>query len=331
MKRDQAAEAKRAKLAAAKALRSEKRRQMLDARPLVNELPFEIDNIELTNRCPMRCVMCPRTHHMTRSQGYMDFEVFTRVIDELAEVNPQRARSAGVYLHHFGESLMHPEFARFIKYANDRGVVTRISINPLMLKERLTKQLLDANPTHLLFSLDGHDDESFYRIRGVKNAYTLSKERLLAFLEQKRHSNCTSNTALLMIDFAENRESIEAMKEFWGSVEGLGGCNIKTFTTWDGSAPEINDYSAVVVDNVQARANHKMPTCTLPWRRFTVTWDGDVVPCCYDFDKKIVLGNLSEQSLLEIWNGPRMQELRREFLSNNVENSLCRDCSKLYG
>jgi len=299
--------------------------------PLVTAKPFVIDNIELTNRCPMRCVMCPRTKHMTRSQGYMDFEVFEKVIDEYLAVNMTAAREDGVYLHHFGESIMHPDFDRFIRHANERRVATRISINPLMLKERNRERLLAADPAMIMISLDGHDDESFYRIRGVKNAYRLSVERLHAFLRRKVESGNRSKVELSMIDFAANAESIDELRDYWGSVEGIDEFVIKSFTTWDGSAPEINGFSSLLVDNEARRKAHSRPACNMPWRKLTVTWDGDVVPCCYDYNKKLVLGNVRHQSLSEIWNGPMMQALRQEFNSNQVSNALCRNCAALYG
>lgn len=298
--------------------------------PVVTDKAFAIDNIELTNRCPMRCVMCPRTKHMTRAQGHMELETFRLIIDQYLEASPTKAKEDGVYLHHFGESIVHPEFDAFIRYANEQGVATRISINPLMLKPRSSEKLLAANPTEIMFSLDGHDDESFYRIRGVKNAYDLSVQRLLDFLKQKVESGCRSHVELSMIDFSENEESIAEMRSYWEGVEGIDEFVLKTFITWDGSAQEINDFSSFLVDNEERRKKHSRPSCNLPWRKMTVTWDGDVVPCCYDFNKKFALGNVREQSLEEIWNGPMMQALRQEFNSNHVTNALCKNCSALY-
>ena len=113
--------------------------------------------------------------------------------------------------------------------------------------------------------------------------------------------------------------------------QGIDEFVLKSFTTWDGSAQEINDFSSFLVDNEERRGKHNRPACNLPWRKMTVTWDGDVVPCCYDYNKKFVLGNIREQSLEEIWNGPMMQALRQEFNSNHVTNALCKNCSALYG
>ena len=139
----------------------------LAVKPVYAEPIFAIDNIELTNRCPMRCIMCPRTEHMTRAQGYMSFDVFKRVIDEFVAVNPEAARTRGAFLHHFGESLLHPEVGRFIRYAEESGVRVKLSINPLAMKDRVIDALIQSAPSYLMIALDGHDDASFERIRGV--------------------------------------------------------------------------------------------------------------------------------------------------------------------
>ena len=197
--------------------RNLKRRRALNERRDVLERPFGIYNIELTNRCPMKCIMCARTEHMTRDQGLMDFELFTKVIDELVAENPDYARRDPryeVWLHHFGESLQHPDFDRFIRYAVDKDVYTGLSINPIMLTTSVTDKLLAAEPSILFISLDGHDDESFAKIRGLDDAWERSKERLLRFLELKKERGVGTRIILSMIDFPNNAESLEAMRTY---------------------------------------------------------------------------------------------------------------------
>jgi radical SAM protein with 4Fe4S-binding SPASM domain len=102
----------------------------------------------------------------------------------------------------------------------------------------------------------------------------------------------------------------------------------KDFSTWDGVAGDIN---ALARDGRSVGAvDASAVACTLPWEVMTVTWNGDVVPCCYDYDAKMVLGNMGEQSLSEIWNGDKIQSIRKEFVANRVTNPLCRHCEKLY-
>ena len=78
--------------------------------------------------------MCARTNNMTRDEGLMDYDMFKRGVDDYLAASPEAATSEILWLHGFGESLVHPEFDRFIAYAEGRGLRPALSINPLMLK-----------------------------------------------------------------------------------------------------------------------------------------------------------------------------------------------------
>lgn len=286
--------------------------------------PYTIFNIELTNRCPFKCIMCARTHNMTRAQGLMEFDLFRKVIDEYVQDSPEQAMGSECWLHHFGESLVHPEFDRFIAYASAQGVFTALSLNPLLLKPPLALALLRAEPKKLYLSIDGHDDASFERIRGIKDAYEPSVRHLLDFLELKKALGSKVVICVSMILFGENKESIERTRDFWSGLEGVDFFYDKSFVTWDGNAPDVSR-----LDGERPTVRKDQVTCAFPGTRMTVTWDGDIVPCCYDYDKRLVLGNAGRQSLKEIWNGQPMRDLRREFLNNRVENPLCRNCDYL--
>ncbi len=289
--------------------------------------PFGLFNIELTNRCPMKCIMCPRTQHMTRDQGFMDMGLFKKVIDELAAVNPSFHNNRVVWLHHFGESLLHPQFDAFIHYASDKGIRTGLSVNPMMLEEKTTERLISSGLHILYLSLDGHDDESFLKIRGLKNMYDSSRKKLLEFLSFKKENPCEMKIILSMIDFSLNSESITAVKNEWESLDGIDSFLMKNFTTWDGAVKDICDLAPET--SAGDTLNYSETTCMFPWENMTVTWDGDVVPCCFDYNKKLVLGSVLEHSLAYIWNDIPMRKLRQEFISNNITNPLCINCGKL--
>ncbi|MFH2132529.1 MAG: SPASM domain-containing protein [bacterium] len=289
--------------------------------------PAGIFNIELTNHCPMRCVMCPRTNNMKREQGFMEFELFQKVINELMDANKEQKLDQPVWFHHFGESLLHPEFDSFIRYAVNKGVVAGLSVNPLILSESVACALLQSKPSILYISLDGHDDESFQKIRGVSHAYQRSRNNLHHFLLLKERLKSDCRVVLSMIDFDLNRQSIEETRSYWESVPGVDQFLMKRFSTWDGSAGDINRLQGNPKRTRLVLSNRV--ECNFPWERMTVLWDGEVVPCCNDYDKKLSLGNLNQQTLTEIWNGDEMKQLRKEFISNQVENPLCRRCEKL--
>ena len=291
--------------------------------------PFGIYNIELTNKCPMKCVMCPRTKNMTRAQGFIDFELYKRAINELVSQNREYINNRLLWLHHFGESLLHPRFGDCIAYAASKGVRSALSINPLMLQYDFIDVLLRSNPYLLCMSLDGHDDDSFHKIRGVKKAYGMSHDRLIDFLDRKVKSRSRIQVMVSMIDFNMNEESIKAQESYWKNVAGVDQFLCKDFSTWDGVAGDINALASSSGRNADT-VDKSAVACTLPWEVMTVIWNGDVVPCCYDYDAKIVLGNMGEQSLSDIWNGEKLQSIRSEFMANRVTNPLCKKCEKLY-
>jgi radical SAM protein with 4Fe4S-binding SPASM domain len=291
------------------------------------EKPFSIFNIELTNHCLMKCVMCPRTNNMTRGLGYMDLDIFKKAINEMSACNPEARDTETLWLHHFGESLMHPRFGTCIAYASDHSFRTGLSINPIMLNDDVIDELLQSTINVLYISLDGHDDESFSRIRGIRNAYTASKERLKRFLKKKSDHGFNTTVILSMVDFNLNRESIELSRNYWESMPGVDQFLTKSFTTWDGGAPDVNSFSDPGEDYPVDRTTVQ---CSWPFERMSITWDGDVVPCCFDYDKKYVLGNIGSVTLTDIWNGEPMRLLRNEFIQNNVANPLCVNCRRLY-
>ena len=305
----------------------------LGRRP-VAKYPFDIFNIELTNKCPMKCIMCPRTLHMTRAQGFMSFDIFKKAIDELVEIHTNYAQEHAGYtqkrllwLHHFGESLLHPEFDMFIDYASRDSIDAALSVNPLMLNEETALRLIRSKLHLVLLSLDGHDNASFYKIRGAKNAYDTSKQNVLNFLELKKSHHSEIKTVLSMVDFSENDESIESARIFWECQNGIDDFVKKDFVKWTGDIKDINalDIGDKSQDMI-SKLSKKIAICSFPFTAMTITWDGDVVPCCYDYDKKYVLGSVANSTLLEIWNGERMKELREEFVNNKVRNPLCKNC-----
>lgn len=101
---------------------------------------------------------------------------------------------------------------------------------------------------------------------------------------------------------------------------------LKPFTTWDGNSQSVNQLVGISSSAEPARV---AATCRWPWTSMTVLWDGDVVPCCNDFDKRYVLGNLHRESMTSIWNNEPMTALRAELAGGLVRNDLCRNCKNL--
>lgn len=286
--------------------------------PIV-KTPYFIHNIELTNKCIMRCTICPRTYSMTRSQGFMSVDTFKSIVDQYVCDNPQ-ASSTHVWLHHFGESLLHPHFDDCIAYMRDKGLRPALSLNPIMLSKTISKRLLKSRPYLLYLSLDGGDETSFAAIRGVSNVFEQSKKNIMKFLEEKLKDiqtyDAITNLSIISLDGQE--ENIIRAKQYWDSIPGIDNVFVKPFTNWNGDVDKISEKSYI---------EDATGPCKTVFHKMTIAWDGKVLPCCYDYDAKYILGNVKHQKLSEIWNGGAMQALRKEFLSAEITADLCIKCS----
>jgi radical SAM protein with 4Fe4S-binding SPASM domain len=280
------------------------------------EKPYRLFNIELSNRCVMRCIMCPRTRAMTRSLGDMGMGTYKSIVDQYVNDNKDAGKDV-VWLHHFGESLLHPHFDECVSYAADKGLKPALSINPIMLKGDVRGRLLNSRPHLLYLSLDGGDEPSFARLRGVAGKYEESKKNILNFLDDKVHAQNEVTVAVSVIHLRNyNQRQIQEMGNFWNRQDGVDMFFMKPFTNWNGDIAEIDELGELP-DPV---------LCHFPFSSLTIAWDGTVVPCCYDYDAKYPLGNVKDASISDIWNNSRIQLLRAEFMAGDVTNKLCALC-----
>lgn len=284
----------------------------------------EIFNIEITSDCPMSCKMCPRKE-MKRKVGHMNFELFKKIIDQAKEY------SDVIWFDHFGDPLVHPEFEKFIKYANSKGIETKISSNPTLLTEKNIQKIFNSGLKHLLISLDGTDEKTYKFLRGdnanygfaVNNIKNLVKKKI----EQKRKYPFIE---LSMIHMKITQKQVGQFKEQW-NIPGIDRILIKPFRTWDGSQEDIKKMAEKSQLMVKDERRLEYP-CLRPWFVITVLWDGRVVPCCYDYDGKYIIGDLNKESLEEIWNNKNMVRLREQHIKNNLaDNPLCINCREKEG
>lgn len=284
----------------------------------------EVYNIEATNHCPMNCIMCPRKY-MKRKLGFMSINLYKKIINEL------NGFSESIGLHHFGESLLHPKLDEMIKYAKKSGVKTFVSVNASVIKLKMAKKIINAGLEKLHISLDGTDDFMYKKIRGKAANYERAIENVNKIIDYKNKvKNKKTYLVIAMINMKLTKDHVNEFKKQW-TKKGVDSVEIKEFTTWEGSA---NDIKCLVEGNQLSEAARKRMDypCVRPWHRVTILWDGRIVPCCYDYDGKCILGDLNKQSLKEIWNSKEMKRLRKEHIKNDFsKNRLCKNCMEKNG
>jgi pyruvate-formate lyase-activating enzyme len=256
--------------------------------------------------------MCPR-QKMTREKGFMDFDVFKKIVDEVKEY------TEFVFLHLAGEPLLHPELMRMIHYCGDIGLKTGLSTNAIILDEIKSEQLIRSPLDLLVLSFDGVTKETYEKIRKKAN-FENTYQHIEDFLQLKAKSGKSPYT---MIQLIYQKENFAEAKEFFlkWKKSAVDVVRIKPYLNY----PGLDEYLGKKPKRKPA-ANTK--ACVLLWRQLAVYWDGTVVACCMDFLSQAVLGNAASASIAEIWNGEKMQTLRKIHASGGVGDlSLCTECT----
>ncbi len=281
-----------------------------------------VSNIEVTNACGMDCIMCPRKY-MERKIGFIDIKLFKKIVRQLKY-------NSIIVLHHFGDPLLHPKIGELIKICKKYGIKTSFSTNPSNLTDKNIKNILDDGLDYLHISLDGATKETYEKIRRGRADYEVALKNINNFLEEKnRRKSKKPITTIAIIRMKETKMEIAKFKKQWKNKRGIEIVDVKEFITWDGSMEDITSLTDEFSHKVKRKEYYP---CFWPWSKLTVLWDGRVVPCCFDYDAKVVLGDFNKQTLKEIWNGEKMKELREYHLKNSFpKGHLCEICKEREG
>ena len=278
--------------------------------------------IEPTSVCDLSCVMCLNRCIPEDEKGFMDFNLFRKIIDEAANF------VYDVYLHHRGESLLHPDIFKMIKYAKAKSIFTRLHTNATLLTEERSYSLLNSGLDFLSFSFDGYEKETYEKIRvGANFERTLSN--ITNFLRIKKElEKKTPHTVFTVIEFTESPkpQNDARRKQFISQFNSLPLDNFisRRPHNWGG------DYDTREGKDDSSEENSYLP-CTFPWYSLTIFYDGEVLPCPQDFFGKNELGSVEYASLSEIWNGSTLTSLRKKMVMKKYQDmESCNRCDRLW-
>jgi radical SAM protein with 4Fe4S-binding SPASM domain len=270
-------------------------------------------NIEPTNKCNLRCNMCPRKD-LTRPVGEMDMELFEKLAQEISRHPPAEVR-----LHKDGEPLLAPHIFDFIgaMKAIAPSTLLNMDTNALLLDEEKAEKLLDSRLDVLLFSINAATAETYKQVRGSSkfDRVVANIERFLQMRKERGYVLPAVKVQLIVM--AETRNEIGLFKEQWGShdVDVL----LIPAINWGGHRPEVK--------SLMEMPSRRYP-CTFLFNSFSINWDGKVSFCNVDFDHLGVIGDLHEQTIEEIWSSPAFERYRTLHKQGRWDEiDLCRDCN----
>lgn len=291
-------------------------RQKADA--LERKPPFCVQ-IENSSCCNMSCIFCAH-ESMARKQSCMDASLYRHIIDQCAELEVFQ-----VHLGGYGEPLMDKEYVSKVRYVKSKGIKRVFSVtNGVLLKEEISRNIIEAGLDYLGISIDAATNQTYGRIHRIIGSgrplylYDQVHENVETLVRLKKEMG--SQTPLIQVrfkDFEANRGEMPVfIKKYSKLVDQI---NIyQNVTKWPGS--DINN-------NLPRRISLLYFPCYNLWSSMNVCSNGKVSLCVQDYDCRIEVGDLKEQSLMDIWSGTRMQEVRKLHLKKRFDEVLvCRDC-----
>jgi radical SAM protein with 4Fe4S-binding SPASM domain len=277
-----------------------------------------LHQIEPTNHCVYACVMCPRKK-MTRSVGFMELDLFEKVIEEVATYR-EPIRSKEIELFHFGESLFHPQLDQMVRIASEKQLKVVLSVNPPQLSKELSERILKGNPYKIIFSLDGPKEQMYQKARGDIADYDRALREIETLIALRDQLGSSTRLVTRMILLKSHESSAATFLEKW-EKKGVE-CELREFFPWgEPEMRELGDY----------KSYPPFMPCPFPWQYLVVQWNGDIVPCCRDYNATNVLGNARTQTLKEVWNSAAYEAFRDQHRTGHYgSNQTCEKCMSLY-
>jgi radical SAM protein with 4Fe4S-binding SPASM domain len=287
-------------------------------------------SFEPTTSCNLRCPECPSgLRAFTRPTGMLDNRFFMKTIDEMH-------RELLYLIFYFqGEPYLNPAFLEMVKYASSKRIYTATSTNAHYLTDENARKTVESGLDRLIISIDGTTQEVYqqYRVGGRLEKVLEGARNIVKWKKELKSRNPFVVFQFLVVK--PNEHQIDEVKLLAKEI-GVDDVWYKTAQVYDykndpnGLIPGLDKYSRYRKDKEgdwqpkNKLANH----CWKLWHANVITWDGLVVPCCFDKDAQHQLGDLSKESFREVWNNNQYKEFRKQLMQSRKNIDICSNCSE---
>jgi radical SAM protein with 4Fe4S-binding SPASM domain len=296
--------------------------------PSQSGLPVSM-SIEPTTSCNLRCPECPSgLRSFTRPTGMLDKNFFEKTIDEVAD------HLLYLVFYFQGEPYLNPDFLNMVKYASAKKIYTATSTNAHYLTDENAKRTVESGLDRLIISIDGSTQEVYeqYRVGGSLEKVLEGTRNVVKW--KKELKSATPHTIFQYLVVRPNEHQLEKVKQMAREM-GVDEVVFKTAQVYDFEngnplIPTIDKYSRYEkrTDGKWQLKNLLLNHCWKMWHSCVLTWDGMVVPCCFDKDASHALGSLKQKSFKDIWFGEAYTEFRKTLLKGRSQIDICNNCTE---
>lgn len=297
-------------------------------KPILWGMPTTL-SVEPTTSCNLRCPECPSgLRSFTRPTGMLQNDLYESVIHQT------KGHLTWLHLYFQGEPFLNPRFFEMVRMADQNRIFSSTSTNAHYLDEKNVQACLDSGLKQLIVSMDGLTQEVYEKYRIGGNLEKVENGLILLLKRRKEQDLNYPRVVLQFLVTGQNEHELPELK-LWSERMGVDELQLKTTQIYDyekGSEliPSDLGYSRYLPNGDGTwRLKKKIENkCWRMWQGAVSTWDGEIVPCCFDKDASYVMGGLEKMSLKEIWNSEPYFSFRAQLLSDRSQLEICRNCTE---
>jgi len=300
----------------------------ITGKPVQWGLPISI-SFEPTTSCNLRCPECPSgLRSFTRETGMLNEEFFMKTIDDIY-------KDICYLIFYFqGEPYLNPNFLEMVRYAANKGIYTATSTNAHYLNDENSKKTIESGLDRLIISIDGTTQDTYeqYRVGGNLEKVMEGAKNIIKW-KKKLHSK-KPYTIFQFLVVKPNEHQIDDLKRLAKEI-GVDDIGLKTAQIYDYKngnelIPTIDKYRRykAMPDGTFVIKNKLLNHCWKLWHSCVITWDGMVVPCCFDKDATHRMGDLKHETFKQLWHNENYQHFRASLMKARSEIDICTNCTE---
>lgn len=292
--------------------------------------------VDPANACNFKCTFCPTGNpnllkSVSRPLGVMKFDLYTRIIDSLAEF-PRQIKS--LYLHKDGEPLLNKSLGGMVAYAKGKGVAQAVWVttNGALLTKDRAVELIESGLDAIRVSVEHVHEQGYLQITQNYSNYQRVRDNVAALYEEKVRRGSPLAVYTKIVDAGltevEKKEFIDAFSPICDYL------NIDALMGWSNTGEAdmmLGQDPGLAMDGVTPLRRGRR-VCPSPFKNLAVNFNGQVSVCCVDWSLGTIVGDASRERLVDIWNGEPMRRFRLTHLRGERESiPACDGCQYVLG
>lgn len=302
------------------------RLSLLRFKPKLWGFPWAV-SIEPTTACNLKCPECPSgSGNLNRPSGNLSQRNYEEIIKKI----PRQTSYLTLYFQ--GEPYLNKHFFDMVKFAKQQRMFVATSTNGHFLNEGQAAKTIASGLNKLIISLDGADAETYLHYRRGGEF-----EKVISGIKQlvDKRNKMKSLLPLIVIQFLVFKQNEHQIKNIEQLARELGADVLELKTAQHYDFEDGNEFMTSIKKYSRYRKNKDgkyiaksklRNRCLRLWTSCVITWDGSVVPCCYDKDARYCFGNILQLGFKNIWKGEAAQKFREKLWKSRKTIGICSNC-----